>query len=201
MKPKEKPLPGFELLISEIISKIPRKRKRGRGRPPKYNHPQARALLKSLPFANERTDRQKQNYVLAEQAEKILRKNVNAGFLVHYFRSRSTLLAELGRIESKDWLIRVAEEITFNGLRGEQARALIRKIRFGDSSTRSPSWQRYSILSRKIWKAICQYRNLYPDITDEQILADLKKAVDWMPDSLKWDARERRKAASAPPKA
>jgi hypothetical protein len=215
VKPKEKPLPGFEPLFSEIASKIRRKRKRGRGRPPKYSSPTHRAYLKERSayllgaFLDKRTSgdgnytvRQQQNHVCAERAWKILQKSASAGFLIRYFSQRNSLLAELGRIESKDWLIRAAEEIAFNGLRGEQARALIRKIRFGGSSPRS-RWRSHSILSGKIWKAVCQYRNLYPDITDEQILADLKKLVDWMPDSLKWDARERerRKAASVPPKA
>lgn len=211
VKSSEKPLPGFEPLFSEIISKIQRKQKRGRGRRPKYNHPKARAALKkrsalvlglhARKHSGGLTIRQQHNHIRAERAWSILSKRENGRFLQHYFLHRSTILAELGRIESKDWLASTAGFIAVNGLRGEEARGEIRKIRFGDSSPRS-RWRNASILSSKIWKAVCQYRNLFPDITDEKIMADLKDVITWIQLDLKTAAceRERRKAAVVSPK-
>jgi len=107
-------------------------------------------------------------------------------------------LAELGRIESKAWLIHAAVEIALNELKGESARLVIRKIRFGNCSPRS--WRNYSILNNKIWKAVCQYRNLYPDITDEKILSDLDQVIEGIKVDLKFEARRReaKKADSKP---
>ena len=210
MKPSETTLPGFDDLFSEIISKSPRKRKRGR--PRKYDNPTHRTYLKNRALqglgamilkkqesGGKLTVRQQQNLILAERAQNILKKSESGGFLIHYFFNRNTLLGELGRIEKKDWLIRAAEVIAGNGLKGEAARAQIRKIRFGEAAPRS-RWRNHSILSDKIWKAVCQYRNLFPDITDEKILADLEKVIGWTRESLKLAAsqRERKKSASKP---
>jgi hypothetical protein len=215
VKPNEKALPGFEPLFSEIISKIPRRRKRGR--PRKYDNPTHRRYLKNrsamiLGFLVQKkmqngeklSVRQQQNHIHAERAWNILSKDktvlnsmVGAAIIQH-FHNRHTLLAELGRIESKDWLIRTAELIASNGLKGEAARSEIRKIRFGKCSLRS--WRNYSILNAKIWKAVCQYRNLYPDITDEKIFSDLEQVIGWTRESLKLAAsvRKRKKSASIP---
>lgn len=211
MKPDETALPGFDDLFSEIISKTRRKRKRGR--PRKYDNPTHRAYLKNrMNFvlgavimkksgkgAN-LTVRQQQNHIRAERACNILKKAESGAFLVHYFLYRNSLLAGLGRIESKDWLIRTAEYIALKGLKGEAARSQIRKIRFGKAAPRS-RWNNHSILFDKIWKAVCQYRNLFHDITDEEILADLETVIGWTKESLKLAAiaRERKKAASKQP--
>ena len=197
-------------MFSEIISKIPRKRKRGR--PRKYDNPTHRTYLKNRSeqalgalimkksaSGGKFTVRHEQNLIRAERGQNIIKKSENGGFLIRYFFNRNTLLAELGRIESKDWLIRAAEYIAGNGLKGETARAEIRKIRFGEAAPRS-RWRGYSILSDKIWKAVCQYRNLFPDITDEKILSDLEKVIGWTKESLEFErrARELKKAASKP---
>ena len=210
MKPKETALPGFEGIISEIISKTPRKLKRGR--PRKYDNPTHRAYLKNhsalvlgLHINKQQksgahlTVRQQHNHIRAARAQNILKKSESGAFLHHYFLYRNTLLAELGRIENKDWLIRAAEFIAGNGLKGEAARDEIRKIRFGEAAPRS-RWRNHSILTTKIWKAVCHYRNLFPDITDEKILADLENVIKWISIDLKLaaSARERKKSASKP---
>lgn len=198
----------MESLFSEIISKIPRKRKRGR--PRKYDNPTHRAYLKkrsaqvlgTLIMKKSERDgklsvRQQHNHIHAERAQNILSKGENGAFLLHYFLHRSTLLAELGRIESKDWLIHAATLIASNQLKGEAARSEIRQVRFGKNGSPRSRWNNFSILRRKIWKSICQFRNLFPGITDEEIIADLKKVLDWLPESLAWAARQREKQKAA----
>ena len=114
------------------------------------------------------TVRQQQNLIRAERAQNILLKSENGGFLIQYFFNRNTLLGELGRIESKDWLIATAGIIAGNGLKGEKARAEIRKCRFGDR------WPDIGILGRKIRKAMWEYRRLYPYQTDEDFKKDFE---------------------------
>ena len=180
MKPSEKALPGFDNLFSEIISKIPHRRKRGR--PQKYDNPTHRNYLKkrsaqvlgalimkrSASSGGKLTVRHQQNLIRAERAQNILSKSENGGFLIHYFFNRNTLLGELGRIESKDWLIATAERIAGNELKGENARAEIRKCRFGDRLPHAV------ILLRKIRKAVFAYRNLYPYQSCENFKRDVE---------------------------
>jgi hypothetical protein len=182
VKPRETPLPGFESVFSEIISKIPRKRKRGR--PQKYASPKHRAELKSrtalilgmqfkkrVQEGGKLTVRQQQNHILAERAWNILTKSENAQQLLARFVESHTLLAELGRIERKDWLIRTAGYIAYHGLRGEIAREEIRRVRFGKR------WATPSILFRKLWKALAQYRHLFPHMEDEEAKKDFDHAA------------------------
>jgi hypothetical protein len=183
VKPDDFILPGFNELFSEIVSKIPRKRKRGR--PRKYDNPTHRAYLKKRSnqilgalimkkSANDGklTVRQQQNLIRAERAQNILSKSENSGFLIHYFFNRNTLLGELGRIESKDWLIATAERIAGNELKGENARAEIRKCRFGDRLPHA------IILLRKIRKAVFAYRNLYPYQSCENFKRDVERIFE-----------------------
>ena len=214
MKPSEKSLPGFESLFSEIISKIPKKRKRGR--PQKYNHPRARGDLKSRGelifgiYAHKQmaglTTRQQQNHIRAERAARILSKNENqkvAAVFQNYFLRRSTLLAELGLIKDPKLLLGAAAYIAYHGLKGDEARLEIRSIRFGKKGSPRSRWKHFSILHQKIRKAVWQFRNLFPDIKDEEVMADLKKVMGWIPDDLAYwskHARTREKATPASPK-
>lgn len=200
MKPTEKALPGFDGFISEIISKIPRKRKRGR--PRKYDNLTHRTYLKNRSAlmtglilqkraagGEKLSVRQQQNLIRAERAWNILQKSENGASLLQYYLKRSTLLAELGRIESKDWLIRTAEAIAFNGLKGETARIEIRKVRYGN---RFPNWM---TLCRKIRKAMREYRRLFPYQTDEHFKMDFDAATKYASDELDWKISEGKKKA------
>jgi len=191
VKSSEKALPGFESLLSEIISIIPRKRKRGR--PRKYDNLTHRTYLKKrsaqmlgllvqkkVKGGEKLSVRQQHNLIRAERAQNILLKSENAGFLLQYFFFRNTLLGELGRIESKDWLIATAERIVHNGLKGEGARAEIRKCRFGD---RYPN---LTILGRKIRKAMWEYRRLFPYQTDEDFKRQFEIVTKIETDDLAW---------------
>lgn len=126
------------------------------------------------------TVRQQQNLIRAERAWNILQKSENGAVLLKFYLQRSTLLAELGRIESKDWLISTAEAVAFNGLKGETARIEIRKVRYGD---RFPNWM---TLCRKIRKAMREYRRLFPYQTDEHFKMDFASAAKFAGEESNW---------------
>ena len=190
MKPSETALPGFEGIFSEIISKIPHQRKRGRGRPRKYDNPTHRAYLKNRAnqglgamimkkseSGGKLTIRQQQNLIRAERAQNILKKSESGGFLIHYFFNRNTLLGELGRIENKDWLIRTAETVAFDGLRGEQARLFIRKIRFGKDGSPRSRWTARRVRGGIILQFYTGLSTalLYPDLVSNAQIISLAK--------------------------
>ena len=163
MKPSPQDLPGPP---NYFRKSFPKSRAEREGR--EYANPKHRAFLKKFPGALERTVRCQQNYICAERAWLTIVRSDNAEALTKYFNSRSTLLVAIGHIEERELRIQAAARIFYYQLRGERARAEIRKIRYGDW------WPDITILSRKIWKAVCEYHNLYPYQTDEKIVADLK---------------------------
>ncbi len=101
-------------------------------------------------------------------------------------------MAEIGRIENKDWLVRAGETIARNGLRGEKARAEIRKIRYGDR------FPKLTILGRKIRKAMWEYRRLFPYQTDEDFKKDFEIITKIESDELAWKISKNK---STPPPA
>jgi hypothetical protein len=102
------------------------------------------------------TPRMVQNYHRAQRAFDILAKHEARETLLAYFRNRRAILAAIGRIEEKKYLIGAACSIARHGLRGAAAYAEIRKFRYGDR------WPDTIRLLHKIRKAVFEYRNLYP---------------------------------------
>ncbi len=152
-------MPGFAGLFSEIVSKKPRRR----GRPRKYTSPKHRAFEKKVLGGAKRHPRSVQNYHNAQRAYEILKQLDAAELLIPYFENRRTILAAIGRIEERKYLISAACSIAYHRLRGAAAYAEIRKARYGDR------WPDIIRLLNKIRKAVREYRNLYPHQSSEHL--------------------------------
>lgn len=114
------------------------------------------------------TPRMVQNYHNAQRAFDILAKHEGAEQLLVYFRNRRAILAGIGRIPEKKYMIGAACSVVYHGLRGAAAHAEIRKFRYGDR------WPDTNRLLRKIRKAVREYRNLYPYQSCDEFRRDVE---------------------------
>jgi hypothetical protein len=168
MKRTQIPLEGFAELVREIISEKPRKR----GRPRKYASAKHRAFEKRMLRGRTRTARSVQNYHNANRAMEILAKSDDGEEVRAYFRNKMTMLAGIGRIKEKPYLIAAARSIAYKRLRGAEAYAEIRKAKYGDR------WPAITILTRKIGKAMYEYRHLFPWQSDEDFKSQFEIVME-----------------------
>ena len=178
MIPTPQTLPGLAGLFSEIVSE--NAKKRPRGRPRKYDSAKVTRFLKSRLGEHKRTVRSQQNYANGRRAAEILLRYENGKLLLEYFLKRQTILAEIGRIPEETLLVRTATYIWWKHLKGEKARAEIRKARYGDR------WPKTEILSSKVWKAVCEYRNLYPYMEAEKAKSDFDFVAEAISKCFPW---------------
>lgn len=154
-----------------------------RGRKPRFTAKDYKPLRKYRP----KTVRGRQNLIYTQRAFDILLnynwpESVKSAALtvIAYFASKTTILAGLGRIENETDLVKLAVKISVHQLRGAAALAEIRKFRFG---AREP---RREILLDKIFKAVMQYRNLYPHMKGNEVKADFESVAAEFSDSPLW---------------
>jgi hypothetical protein len=173
-------LPALAALFSETVSKTPRPK----GRPRKYDTARHRAFEQKLLDGRPRHPRSVQNYHCQVRALNVIndRQTIEEDSrkeLLAYFSKRQTLLAAIGRIEDDDLLIKAAVTVASFQLRGEKARAEIRKIR-------GHKWADWSLLCRNLHKLLAGHRQLYPTQPRENFVADVQTAIEHV---LKFDLK------------
>jgi hypothetical protein len=145
----------FEKLFSENISK----NKRRRGRQPKFDAA-TYALFAPL---GAKSHRGKQNYIYASLAMSVLSKDADRFACLLKPKTKSTILAELGRLGDATKIWWAATMICENKLKTGRAIAGLRLMRVGKKEAS------VSDLTRLIGQTIIRYGERHPSLTMEEI--------------------------------
>lgn len=172
MKKESSPFPALAALFSETVSETPRPK----GRPRKYDTAQHRAFEREILNGQTRHRRSVQNYHCQVRALNVINNRQTIAEdsrkeLLAYFGKRQTILTAIGRIEDDDLLIKAAVAVAHFQLRGEAARAEIRKIR-------GHKWADTEGLSRTLYKAVARHRRLYPTQNRGDFVSDVQAAFE-----------------------
>jgi len=160
--------------ISEMISEIPGVAnqqpitesvtdKSKRGRPKKYD----KIALAGIAFlSSAKSVRGKQNALNAYKVEKFLSQDKNR---FAYVLTKKTILAEIGRFNHPSMMVSVASEICTTRMKTAKAIGLCRRMR-GKGSPDAKS------LAKKIRRAIQDYRDRHPNLSEADLSTALRMA-------------------------
>ena len=148
--------------ISEMISE----NKDRRGRPAKHTPKDYE------PFAplRAKTPRGKQNYIYATRATTVLAGNRERFAYLLEPKFRTTILAEIGRINHPSVMVSVASEICTTRMKTAKAVGLCRRMRVKGSPNANT-------LAKKIRRTIQDYRDRHPNLSEADITTALRMAA------------------------